>query len=133
VFNIDALSPTGKARDMTVVVMGSSELEDALKPVADAAGLRLHEESKPEAGGYFRSDHFNFAKAGVPALYIDSGEDLVDGGVNATTRVTRTALQNAASLAGRMLTTEAGVVEKPEENKAAGGAPGGMGGMGGMY
>jgi Zn-dependent M28 family amino/carboxypeptidase len=80
VFNIDALSPTGKARDMTVVGMGSSELEDALKPVADAAGLRLHEESKPEAGGYFRSDHFNFAKAGVPALYIDSGEDLVEGG-----------------------------------------------------
>jgi Zn-dependent M28 family amino/carboxypeptidase len=65
---------------MTVVGMGSSELEDALKPVADAAGLRLHEESKPEAGGYFRSDHFNFAKAGVPALYIDSGEDLVEGG-----------------------------------------------------
>src|SRR3546814_16735093 len=43
----------------------------------------LVEESTPESGFYFRSDHFNFAKAGVPALYTDSGEDLVEGGSEA--------------------------------------------------
>ena len=62
----------------------------------------------------------------------DEYEDLVEAGVIDPTKVTRTALQNAASIAGLMLTTEAVVVEKPEESKAAGGAPG-MGGMGGMY
>src|SRR3546814_9263247 len=51
-----------------------------LKKVADTQGRVLHEEAHPEAGGYFRSDHFNFAKAGVPALYVDGGEDLLEGG-----------------------------------------------------
>lgn len=80
VINIDAMSVAGKTRDMTVVGMGSSELEDVLKPIAEKQGRTLHSEARPEAGGYFRSDHFNFAKAGVPALYVDAGEDLVDGG-----------------------------------------------------
>ena len=83
VFNIDAMGVYGRSRDITVVGMGSSQLEDLLKPVAAGQGRTLHAESHPEAGGYFRSDHFNFAKAGVPALYIDSGEDLVDGGTAA--------------------------------------------------
>jgi chaperonin GroEL len=62
----------------------------------------------------------------------DEYEDLVEAGVIDPTKVTRTALQNAASIAGLLLTTEAVVVEKPEDEKA--GAGGGMpGGMGGMY
>ncbi len=62
----------------------------------------------------------------------DEYEDLVEAGVIDPTKVVRTALQNAASIAGLLLTTEAVVVEKPEENE--GGAGGGMpGGMGGMY
>ena len=80
VFNVDAMSVYGRSHDVTVVGMGSSELEDLLKPVAEAQGRVLHAEAHPEAGGYFRSDHFNFAKAGVPALYVDGGEDLVEGG-----------------------------------------------------
>ena len=83
VMNLDALSPFGKSRDITVVGMGSSELEDILKPIALKQGMTMHGESRPEAGSYFRSDHFNFAKAGVPALYVDVGEDLVDGGTAA--------------------------------------------------
>jgi len=83
VVNIDAMSVAGKARDLTVTGFGSSELEDILKPLADAQGRTLHAENSPESGFYFRSDHFNFAKAGVPALYIDGGEDLVEGGVEA--------------------------------------------------
>ena len=59
-------------------------------------------------------------------------EDLVKAGVIDPTKVTRTALQNAASIAGLLLTTECVVVEKKEEKSApAGGPPGG--GMGGMY
>jgi chaperonin GroEL len=62
----------------------------------------------------------------------DTYEDLVEAGVIDPTKVTRTALQNAASIAGLLLTTEAVVVEKPQDEKA--GAGGGMpGGMGGMY
>ncbi|HMM51524.1 MAG TPA: chaperonin GroEL [Burkholderiaceae bacterium] len=58
--------------------------------------------------------------------------DLLDMGVVDPTKVTRTALQNAASVAGLMLTTEAMVAEAPEDKPAGGGMPGGMGGMGGM-
>ena len=58
-------------------------------------------------------------------------EDLVEAGVIDPTKVVRTALQNAASIAGLLLTTEAVVVEKPEDESAAPAMPGG--GMGGMY
>ncbi|MCD7097792.1 M28 family metallopeptidase [Stenotrophomonas sp. MMGLT7] len=80
VINIDAMSVAGRARDFTVVGYGNSELEDILKPVAALQGRTLHGESNPQNGSYFRSDHFNFAKAGVPALYADGGEDLREGG-----------------------------------------------------
>jgi Zn-dependent M28 family amino/carboxypeptidase len=83
VVNLDALSVDGKTRDLTVVGMGSSQLEDVLKTVEAKQGLALHAEAHPEAGSYFRSDHFNFAKAGVPALDIGSGDDLVSGGTAA--------------------------------------------------
>jgi Zn-dependent M28 family amino/carboxypeptidase len=80
VINLDAMGVAGKAKDMTVVGMGNSELEDILKPIAAKQGRTLVEESNPAGGYYFRSDHFNFAKAGVPALYTDAGTDLAEGG-----------------------------------------------------
>ncbi len=80
VINLDAMSVAGRTRDLTVVGMGNSELEDILKPIAERQGRKLVEESNPAGGYYFRSDHFNFAKAGVPALYPDGGTDLLDGG-----------------------------------------------------
>jgi Zn-dependent M28 family amino/carboxypeptidase len=83
VINMDALGVNGKTHDLTVVGMGSSQLEDVLKTAADKQGLTLHAEAHPEAGGYFRSDHFNFAKAGVPALDVGSGDDLLVGGTTA--------------------------------------------------
>ena len=86
VINIDAMSVNGRARDMTVTGYGSSELEDILKPLAAEKGRTLHAETSVQSGFYFRSDHFNFAKAGVPALYADGGEDLIDGGVEAGKR-----------------------------------------------
>ncbi|MGV8961564.1 MAG: M28 family metallopeptidase [Stenotrophomonas sp.] len=86
VINIDAMSVAGRARDMTVTGFGSSELEDILKPLAASQGRTLHAESSVQSGFYFRSDHFNFAKAGVPALYADGGEDLLEGGTEAGKR-----------------------------------------------
>ncbi len=81
--NLDALSVYGASRDMVVVGKGSSELEDILATVATEQQRTLVEESNPAGGFYFRSDHFNFAKAGVPALYAEGGEDLVEGGAEA--------------------------------------------------
>ena len=83
VINLDAMSVAGKARNMTVIGFGSSEMEDILKPIAAGQGRTLLGESSVQSGFYFRSDHFNFAKAGVPALYAKGGEDLIDGGVEA--------------------------------------------------
>ena len=83
VINLDAMRVFGKSRDIAVTGFGSSELEDILKDIAGQQGRMLHAEAAPEAGYYFRSDHFNFAKAGVPALYAKGGEDLLEGGVDA--------------------------------------------------
>jgi chaperonin GroEL len=71
----------------------------------------------------------NFGYNAATGVY----EDLVKAGVIDPTKVTRTALQNAASIAGLLLTTEAVVVEKHEAEDASAGGGGGMGGMGGMY
>lgn len=86
VVNLDAMSVAGRARDMTVVGYGSSQLEDLLRRAARAQGRVLHGEADPQNGAYFRSDHFSFARAGVPALYADGGEDLREGGVAAGRR-----------------------------------------------
>lgn len=83
VINLDAMPVIGKSRDMTVVGLGNSELEDLLKQQTDRQGRELRAEATPQSGFYFRSDHFNFAKAGVPALYAKGGDDLVEGGADA--------------------------------------------------
>ena len=62
----------------------------------------------------------------------DTYENLVAAGVIDPTKVVRTALQNAASVAGLLITTEATIAELPEDKSAAPAMPGGMGGMGGM-
>ncbi|WP_442682730.1 M28 family metallopeptidase [Stenotrophomonas sp. JC08] len=86
VINIDAMSVSGRTRDMTVTGFGSSQLEDILKPLADGQKRTLRAETSVQSGFYFRSDHFNFAKAGVPALYAGGGEDLREGGIDAGRR-----------------------------------------------
>jgi Zn-dependent M28 family amino/carboxypeptidase len=78
--NMDALYPVGPTRDFVVVGRGNSELEDVLEPIATEQGRVLTPESAPEKGFYYRSDHFNFAKAGVPALYAKGGIDHVEHG-----------------------------------------------------
>ena len=80
---MDAMSVAGRSKDMTVVGLGNSELEVILADAVKPQGRVLSMEASPESGFYFRSDHFNFAKAGVPALYAKGGTDLVDGGTQA--------------------------------------------------
>ncbi len=80
VVNIDAMPVVGQTKDLVVVGLGNSELEDVLKPIADKQGRVLVPESAPEKGQFFRSDHFSFAKAGVPALYVKGGVDHIEKG-----------------------------------------------------
>jgi len=103
-------------------------LEEPIRQIAGNAGVegsivvaKVRENDNPNFGYNARTDEY---------------EDLVDAGVIDPTKVTRTALQNAASIAGLLLTTEAVVTERPEPKGGAGGGgmPGGMGGgMEGMY
>ena len=81
--NMDALSPTGPARDVTVIGRGKSELEAYLTRALAIEGRTASDEPTPEKGYYYRSDHFSFAKLGVPMLYFDAGEDLLEGGTAA--------------------------------------------------
>lgn len=81
--NMDALPIIGPAHDMIVVGYGQSSLDNILGAATAAQGRHLTPNPKPEQGGYFRSDHLNFAKAGVPSLYAKGGDDLIEGGVEA--------------------------------------------------
>ena len=78
VINIDALLPLGRAADVEVIGTGASQLEDLLARAAKAQDRTLAPDRRSEAGYFYRSDHFNFAKAGVPALYVKSGTTLRD-------------------------------------------------------
>ncbi len=78
--NMDALSPYGKTKDIVVVGYGKNELQDYLERAAQEQGREVVPEPTPEKGYYFRSDHFNFAKKGVPALYAEAGINYVEGG-----------------------------------------------------
>jgi Zn-dependent M28 family amino/carboxypeptidase len=81
--NMDGLNVIGRAKDFVVTGAGKSEIEDLVKPFVTAEGRVIGTESNPERGGYYRSDHFSFAKLGVPMLDAGSGEDLVVGGTAA--------------------------------------------------
>jgi Zn-dependent M28 family amino/carboxypeptidase len=66
--NLDALNPWGRTRDVSVIGFGQSTLEDLLKAAAERQGRIIVSDAEPEKGGFFRADHFEFAKVDVPAL-----------------------------------------------------------------
>jgi len=78
--NMDAFLIAGPAKDVTVVGPGKSQLDAFLTSALVADGRVATPNPSPQAGYYYRSDHFAFALKGVPMLYVDGGEDLVDGG-----------------------------------------------------
>jgi len=80
VINMDALNIFGKTKDMTIVGFGNSQLDNYAVAVLKKYGRYASPDPAPEKGGYFRSDHFSFAKAGVPSLYLSDGVDNVEHG-----------------------------------------------------
>jgi Zn-dependent M28 family amino/carboxypeptidase len=83
VLNMDALDPHGPARNFTISGSAKLGLLDDLIATAKPYGMTYTADPKPEAGYFFRSDHFSFAKRGVPAVSFGSGNDWVDGGLAA--------------------------------------------------
>ncbi len=75
--NTDEINWYGKTKDISVTGQGQNELEDILKEEAEKRGRYISYDATPEAGHYFRSDHFSFAKVGVPALAQGMGIDVV--------------------------------------------------------
>lgn len=78
--NMDGLNRFEKTNDIVVVGKGQSSLEDDLSEATTQMQRYISFEVHPEAGSYFRSDHFNFAKVGIPSLYISTGVDVVGKG-----------------------------------------------------
>jgi len=78
--NMDGVNPYGKMKDVSVIGVGQSEMEDLLDEELRKLGRYAAPEPNPVVGYYFRSDHFNFAKIGIPALYIGTGIDHVEKG-----------------------------------------------------
>ncbi len=83
VINMDALDPHGPSRNFTISGSAKLGLLDDLIADAKTFGMVYSPDPKPEAGHFFRSDHFSFAKRGVPAISFGSGNDWVDGGIAA--------------------------------------------------
>ena len=73
VINMDSMNIHGRVADMTVVGLGNSELDDYVTAAAKEFGRTVKPDPAPERGGYYRSDHFPFAKQGVPALNAGGG------------------------------------------------------------
>ena len=75
--NMDALNVNGRTKDLVIIGLGASELDDYARAAAKEQGRTLKPDAEPEKGFYYRSDHFNFAKLGVPALTVDEGTEFV--------------------------------------------------------
>ena len=76
--NMDVLNQWGRTRDLTIVGMGQSDLDAVAAETAAELGRTLAPDPEPEKGFYYRSDHFSFARAGIPAFYADPGVEYLD-------------------------------------------------------
>ena len=75
--NMDGVNQWGKTSDITVIGLGNSTLDDVLREIATPLGRTLRPDPEPEKGYFYRSDHFEFAKKGVPALYTGDGIEYI--------------------------------------------------------
>lgn len=78
--NMDGLNRFTKTKDIIIIGEGQSDLEEYLREEVEKTGDYISFDTHPEAGYYYRSDHFNFAKVGIPALYISFGIDVIGNG-----------------------------------------------------
>ena len=78
--NVDAWQPVGRQKDFTVRGTAKLDLVDDVIAAGKAQGRYFTPDPHPETGGFYRSDHFPFAKQGVPAISFSQGLDLVNGG-----------------------------------------------------
>jgi len=77
-FNIDGLSVWGRSHDIEFIGHGKNSLTALADAVAKERGRRIEPDSNPDLGLFYRSDHFNFARIGVPAAYFKAGKDFLD-------------------------------------------------------
>ncbi len=75
--NMDGLNVNGRTKDLTLIGYGASDLDDYVRDAAGEQGRVIRPDAEPEKGFYYRSDHFNFAKQGVPSLFPDEGVDFL--------------------------------------------------------
>jgi Zn-dependent M28 family amino/carboxypeptidase len=84
VINIDGLAAYGKMKDLTIIGYGQSELEELAEQLAIRQDRYVYPDPHPSKGYFFRSDHFNFAKIGIPSLFAYASYDAVNGGTALT-------------------------------------------------
>jgi Zn-dependent M28 family amino/carboxypeptidase len=77
VINVDGINQWGRTKDLTVIGLGASDLDDYAQAAAAEQSRVLKPDAEPEKGFYYRSDHFNFAKKGVPAFDPDAGIEFI--------------------------------------------------------
>ena len=78
--NLDGMNTFGEMKDLIVTGYGHSELDDYAEEEAKKQGRYVVPDQEPEKGYFFRSDHFNFAKVGIPALFAKGGADHIEKG-----------------------------------------------------
>lgn len=84
--NMDAFSAAGATKDVSIVGMGQTEIEDYVQRSAAKFDRTVKGESNPSSGGFYRSDHFNFVKVGVPGLFMGSGSSYISSDTTATNK-----------------------------------------------
>ncbi|HSD65836.1 MAG TPA: M28 family metallopeptidase [Vicinamibacteria bacterium] len=94
VLNLDALNVHGRTRDLTIIGLGLSDLDDVVRRAAGTQGRVVKGDPMPEKGSYYRSDHFPFARKGVPSIHAGGGIDFVDKPAGYGTRILQEYVRN---------------------------------------
>ena len=75
--NIDGINTWGRTKDVEIIGFGQSSMDDIVKKFAATQGRTVRPETRPELGTFYRADHFEFAKVGVPVVYVKGGRDYI--------------------------------------------------------
>jgi Zn-dependent M28 family amino/carboxypeptidase len=94
VLNLDALNVRGRTRDLAIVGLGLSDLDDVVRKAAAAQGRVVKGDPMPEKGSYYRSDHFPFARKGVPSIHAGGGVEYVGRPADYGTRIREDYIRN---------------------------------------